>query len=269
MASLSTVSSSQVEAVEVRDRSDIPLSELYLIDGMPGKGRPSDEELAAEVPGTIHEYDVSEWGIGDIGATIMNLSQVARTRDQFADCYIVMISGGNDPIHPGHMSNMLEAKIIADQMAEREGRPGGGVVIAVINGNRFLCDKKMPKEDVAFSSLRQRCEIACGVLGPGHIVVPFDISGDTTVSEALRQIKPDMYAKGGDRNPDEDPPPETPVCEELGIVVKYNVGMEKRYSSSWDQDSYLRRRLENLARLQNEIGEAASDLLSLLPPSTH
>ena len=63
-------------------------------------------------------------------------------------------------------------------------------------------------------------------------VVPFEIEGGLTVREALRQLRPNVFAKGGDRV-DAASIPGRDVCCELGIEVVTEVGVDKQWSSSW------------------------------------
>ena len=49
-------------------------------------------------------------------------------------------------------------------------------------------------------------------------MIPFEIDGDQSVSEALRRIRPHIFTKGGDRV-DYSNIPEWQVCQELGIEV--------------------------------------------------
>ncbi len=57
---------------------------------------------------------------------------------------------------------------------------------------------------------------------------------DMSVCAELAELKPDIFANGGDRKPDGDPvpTPEVELCEKLGIKMIYNVGGEKAQSSS-------------------------------------
>ena len=55
------------------------------------------------------------------------------------------------------------------------------------------------------------------------------IDKDTSVCESLAAIKPDIFAKGGDRNSGNIP--EKAICDELGIDIVDGLG-EKIQSSS-------------------------------------
>jgi D-beta-D-heptose 7-phosphate kinase/D-beta-D-heptose 1-phosphate adenosyltransferase len=56
------------------------------------------------------------------------------------------------------------------------------------------------------------------------------LDGDGTVCEALRRIRPDYFANGGDRHLTNTP--EMAVCEELEIKMLWNIGGGKIQSSS-------------------------------------
>ena len=74
----------------------------------------------------------------------------------------------------------------------------------------------------------ERCEILEGFSATG-VTVRVDDS-DNTVCEALRRIKPDYFANGGDRKSHNTP--EMNMCEELGIEMLWGVGGGKVQSSS-------------------------------------
>ena len=74
----------------------------------------------------------------------------------------------------------------------------------------------------------ERCEILEGFTATSSTISVDD--SDNTVCEALRRIKPDYFANGGDRKTDNTP--EMDVCEELGIEMLWGVGGGKIQSSS-------------------------------------
>ena len=77
-------------------------------------------------------------------------------------------------------------------------------------------------------SFEERAYIAGSIKGV-TIVSNVDDS-DNTVCEALRRLKPDYFANGGDRYKKNTP--EMAVCEELGIKMLWNIGGGKVQSSS-------------------------------------
>ena len=72
-------------------------------------------------------------------------------------------------------------------------------------------------------------------------VIPFEIEGDMTVSEAIRRLRPHVFTKGGDRI-NAETIPEWNICTELGVRVETGIGDEKKWSSSvflknWEERS--------------------------------
>jgi D-beta-D-heptose 7-phosphate kinase/D-beta-D-heptose 1-phosphate adenosyltransferase len=125
---------------------------------------------------------------------------------------IVATSGGFDPLHIGHLCCLSAAAKL------------GGTLIAIVNGDGFLERKKQYK----FMPLSDRMEIIDGIKGV-DIVIPWD-DGTQFVSGAIERIKPDIFAKGGDRAEPKDIP-EWDICEQVGCEVIFNVGGGKIRSS--------------------------------------
>jgi cytidyltransferase-like protein len=145
-------------------------------------------------------------------APIVDFATIDRLRPTLGK--IVVASGGFDPMHPGHASNLIEARKLGDTL------------VALVNGDAFLRAKK----GKPFQDLKTRCQIVSFVRGV-DFVVPFEIENDSTVSEALRRLKPQVFAKGGDRSAPHLVP-EWTVCQELGIEMVFEVGASKEWSSS-------------------------------------
>jgi cytidyltransferase-like protein len=127
---------------------------------------------------------------------------------------IVATSGGFDPIHPGHASCIVESKQFGDTL------------VVIVNGDNFLKNKK----GKPFMDLMTRSNLVACIREVDY-VVPFEIENDSTVSQALRQLRPHVFTKGGDRV-DESTIPEWGVCQELGIEVISGVGKPKLWNSS-------------------------------------
>lgn len=125
---------------------------------------------------------------------------------------IVAVSGGCDPCHSGHIRMILEAATYGD-------------VVVILNSDDWLMRKKGYK----FMSWEERAEILMAIKGVTDVVTVDDTDG--TVCEALRRIRPDYFANGGDRKVGNTP--EGDVCAELGIEMLWNVGGGKTQSSSW------------------------------------
>ena len=135
----------------------------------------------------------------------------------------VMVSGGFDPVHVGHIRLILDAAKFGD-------------VIVVANSDQWLYRKK----GFVFMTFDQRKEILDSIKG----VVLVDSVNDTdgTVCETIRRIEPDFFANGGDRKKTNTP--EVDVCNELGIELLWGVGGSSKSESSSDLVERVRVRTE-------------------------
>ncbi|HET7060313.1 MAG TPA: adenylyltransferase/cytidyltransferase family protein [Candidatus Saccharimonadales bacterium] len=149
-----------------------------------------------------------EWG-----APIVSFDEFDALRPKLGK--IVATSGGFDPIHPGHISCIIQSKQYGDTL------------VVIVNGDTFLTAKK----GRAFQNLETRSLIVSGIIGVDY-VVPFEIKDDQTVSKALEAIRPDVFTKGGDRA-DKASLPEWETCRRHNIEIVFGVGEEKQWSSSW------------------------------------
>lgn len=145
-------------------------------------------------------------------ASIVTLEEFAVLRDSIEGT-VVLTSGGYDPIHPGHISCIVDSKNYGD------------VLVVVVNGDWFLNHKKGRR----FMDLKARCEIVAALRGVDY-VIPFEIEDDLTVNVALQTIVPDFFTKGGDRN--ESNIPEWDTLVDNGIELITGVGDSKVHSSS-------------------------------------
>ena len=133
---------------------------------------------------------------------------------------IVATSGGFDPLHIGHVRLFEGAKKLGDKL------------IVILNNDNWLKLKKgfvfMPEE--------QRKEIIEAIKWVDEVVISEHESNtqDISISKMLLKIKPDIFAKGGDRNPNDVPIPgsEPEVCEQIGCKIVYNVGHGGKVESS-------------------------------------
>lgn len=133
---------------------------------------------------------------------------------------VVMVSGGFDPIHIGHVRYMKEAKKLGDYL------------IVVINNDNWFDVKGKP----VFMHDEERKEIIEALGCVDEVIISAHKKGtkDISVCEEIKRIKPHIFANGGDRKPDGDPIPEVEICEKLGIKLVYNVGKGGKIRSSSD-----------------------------------
>lgn len=131
----------------------------------------------------------------------------------------VAVSGGFDPLHIGHIRMMRDAKKLGDRL------------VVIINNDQWLYAKK----GYAFMPQKERAEIIKELPFVDRVYItkhPRNPS-DMSVREALRILRPAIFANGGDRKKKSDIP-EADVCAKLGIRMVFNVGTGgKVQSSSW------------------------------------
>lgn len=131
---------------------------------------------------------------------------------------IVMVSGGFDPIHIGHVRMFNEAKKLGDEL------------IVVLNNDNWLRLKKgyvfMPEEE--------RKEILESFAAVNRVVVSSHKKNtkDISISREIKLIRPHVFAKGGDRHAGNLPSPEIIVCREIGCDIVNDVGFGGKVQSS-------------------------------------
>lgn len=131
---------------------------------------------------------------------------------------IVCVSGGYDPLHIGHLSQIEAASLLGDYL------------IVILNNDDFLLKKK----GYVFLPSHERYAILKSIKYVDEVFIcnPPD-KDDMSVCSALQFIKPHIFAKGGDRHPSGDPILEEILCQQLGIEIVYGVGgYDKKNSSS-------------------------------------
>ena len=124
----------------------------------------------------------------------------------------VAVSGYFDPIHVGHLEYLRMAKELGDSLV-------------VIVNNNYQCKLKKGKH---FMDENDRVEIVKALRFVDEVFLSVD--KDRTVCKSLEEIKPDVFANGGDRASSQVP--ETPVCKKFNIKMVDGLGDKIRSSSS-------------------------------------
>lgn len=138
---------------------------------------------------------------------------------------IVAVSGGFDCLHIGHVRLFQEAKKLGDKL------------IIILNNDNWLIAKK----GGVFMPERERKEILEALSCVDEVILtkypknPKDMS----VCRELLQLRPHIFANGGDRYKHNIPEVET--CNTIGCKMVFNVGRGgKIQSSSWLLSKYAR-----------------------------
>lgn len=130
----------------------------------------------------------------------------------------VIVSGGFDPIHLGHLNLINEASKI-------------GNVIVIVNSDEFL----MQKKGFYLIPSNERVAIIKNLKNVDSVFLSID--KDESVSESIKTLAADksynikFFANGGDRKTISDIP-EYEICKENDIELIFDVGGGKSQSSS-------------------------------------
>jgi D-beta-D-heptose 7-phosphate kinase/D-beta-D-heptose 1-phosphate adenosyltransferase len=136
----------------------------------------------------------------------------------------IMVSGGFDPVHVGHIRMIREAAEYGD-------------VIVVANSDNWLHRKK----GFVFMEFGKRSEILSSI--KGVILVDSVDDTDGTVCEAIRRHQPYYFANGGDRGKSNTT--EQDVCEEIGVELLWGIGGDYKADASSTLVNRFRKNTKN------------------------
>lgn len=123
----------------------------------------------------------------------------------------IVASGYFDPIHIGHIEYLKLAKQL------------GGTLIVIVNNDKQAKIKK----GFSFMNENERLEIVKNIKYVDEVFLSID--DDSTVCKSLEKLKPDIFAKGGDRNSSNIP--ELEVCNKYNIKIVDGLGNKIQSSS--------------------------------------
>ena len=135
---------------------------------------------------------------------------------------VVLVTGGFDPLHSGHLAYFRAAKKLGDRL------------IVGINSDSWL-ERKKGKN---FLPLSERYEIVSALKYVDNCIL-FNDEDDTAI-EAIRNVimlypfDRIIFANGGDRVEGNTPEEDASLFPEKDIIFQYGVGgLDKKNSSSW------------------------------------
>ena len=124
---------------------------------------------------------------------------------------IVATSGYFDPLHVGHLECLELAKELGDKL------------IVIVNSDL----QAQLKKGKSFMNEKDRLKIVSALKCVDEVFLSID--KDKTQCESLKHLKPNIFAKGGDRTSSEIP--ESKICKEFGIQIIDGLGAKIRSSS--------------------------------------
>ena len=129
---------------------------------------------------------------------------------------IVAVSGGFDPVHVGHVRLFQEAKKLGDEL------------VVILNNDHWLRSKK----GFVFMPERERKELLEGIGCVNKVMLTKHKAGtkDLSVCRTLRELKPRVFANGGDRTRRNIP--EIALCKKIGTKMIFGVGRGGKVQSS-------------------------------------
>ena len=152
---------------------------------------------------------------------IISLEEFQKMRDeQVGEKKIVCTSMYADPIHPGHVSCLLDSKRFGD------------IFVVIVDGDTRCINKK----GKAFMPAIDRAEIVDAIKGGDYGII-HENPNATDCSEVVEVVKTHIFTKGGDRNEKDRNDPnsglkaEADIIEKYGGRIEYNVGRDKQWSS--------------------------------------
>ena len=118
----------------------------------------------------------------------------------------VAVCGAFDPFHIGHLEHLRLASKLGDRL------------IVILNSDEDVIKKR----GIVFMPMGQRYQILKSLRMVDDVMICID--NDGTVANTLLMLKPNIFAKGGDRIPETMPKSEIEVCRRIGCEIVYGIG---------------------------------------------
>ena len=189
--------------------------------------------LALQNDMALIRRDLKIYGLKKDGSTIF----ISKSKDYdnlWADALVQLknkkpvtmaVSGGFDPIHIGHARMFQEAKRLGDKL------------VVILNNDNWLQNKK----GYVFMPEKERIEIIKAIAGVDNVLLTHHKKNftDRSVCAELLELKPDIFANGGDRTKKNIP--EVPLCKSINCKMVFGIGWGgKVQSSSWLAEDFLK-----------------------------
>lgn len=120
----------------------------------------------------------------------------------------VLIGGYFDPLHEGHLDHILKAAKLGDHL--------------IIAMHTDACTEKV--KGARFTTEGFRRFMLEAIIHHLAIYGEVIITRDETVAKIIREFKPNIFAKGGDRTASNMPRTEIDACAAVKCAIIYGVG---------------------------------------------
>src|SRR3989344_3927018 len=132
-----------------------------------------------------------------------------KPRPKSGKSKVVMVSGGFDPLHIGHIRLFKDAKKLGDRL------------VVVLNNDHWIRRKK----GVEFMTDKERKEIIEAVAEVDKVILTGheENTTDMSVCRELAKLRPDILANGGDRNEKDAKNPESSLYKEIKLCRKLGI----------------------------------------------
>jgi len=138
-----------------------------------------------------------------IGVTkILDRMKAVDLRSLHKGKTIVFTNGCFDILHAGHVRYLAAAKQLGD------------ILIVGLNGDASV--RELKGDGRPLNSQEDRAEVMAGLEAVDYVI----IFSEKRVDNLLRQVRPHVYAKGGDYTVKTLDPNEVAALEEIGATIK-------------------------------------------------
>jgi rfaE bifunctional protein nucleotidyltransferase chain/domain len=133
---------------------------------------------------------------------ILNRFKAAEVRKQHPGKSIVFTNGCFDILHAGHVRYLAAAKQLGD------------ILVVALNGDASV--RELKGDGRPLNSQEDRAEVMAALEAVDYVII-FD---EKRVDNLLREVRPRIYAKGGDYTVSELDPGEMAALNEIGAQIE-------------------------------------------------
>jgi rfaE bifunctional protein nucleotidyltransferase chain/domain len=133
---------------------------------------------------------------------ILDRPRAAKVQDEHPGKTIVFTNGCFDILHAGHVRYLAAAKRLGD------------ILVVGLNGDASV--RELKGEGRPLNSQEDRAEVMAALEAVDYVI----IFGEKRVDHLLREVRPRVYAKGGDYTANSLDPDEVAALKEIGAKIE-------------------------------------------------